>query len=82
MTQAGQKLDAGVAVGRLDADPALIVAHRQRRAKPDPAIGAAGVEAERGQPLLDFLDFGKRREGSLPGNFCTNGAPPTQRSPR
>src|SRR5579863_7497846 len=36
LAQAGQELDAGVTVGRLDAGPALIVAHRQCGAKPDP----------------------------------------------
>jgi hypothetical protein len=48
LTQAGKELDPGIAVGRLKADLKLIVAHGDRGAGADTAVGAACVEAERG----------------------------------
>ena len=55
-----KSLSPGIAVGRLHADLALKIADRTHGVVADPAIGPAGIEAERSEPLLDFLDFGKR----------------------
>ena len=35
----------------------------------DAAVGAAGIEAERGQALLDFLHFGERRRALAAGEW-------------
>src|SRR6185437_562118 len=59
--QAGEKSHSGIAVGRLHADFALVGLHGQHGLGADAAIGAAGVEAERGQTALDFFDVGQGR---------------------
>src|SRR5580700_5231305 len=61
LTQPAEKPGAGIAVGRLDAGFALIIAHRERRRAANAAVGATGIEAERGEPVLDLLQFEKRR---------------------
>src|SRR3954470_17231783 len=60
LTQPRQELHAGIAVGRLHAHFALEIAHRDHGVVADPPVGPAGVEAERGEALLYFLDFGQR----------------------
>jgi len=59
LTQTGEELHAGIAIGRLDAEFALVIEHGKARRVADPAIGAAGVEAERGKTALKFLDLGQ-----------------------
>ena len=59
MTQTGEELHAGIAIGWLDAEFALVIEHGKARRVADPAIGAAGVEAERGKAALKFLDLGE-----------------------
>ena len=59
MTQTGEKLHAGIAIGRLDAEFALVTEHGKARRIADAAIGAAGVEAERGKAALKFLNLGE-----------------------
>ena len=82
MTQTGGELHAGIAIGWLDAEFALVIEHGKARRVADPAIGAAGVEAERGKAALKFLDLGEVGGGSLSGNCWTKGGRPTHRSPR
>src|SRR3954470_9659061 len=82
LTQPRQELHAGIAVGRLHAHFALEIAHCDHGVVADPPVGAAGVEAERGQALLNFLDFRQGGVRSPPGKGCTNGPAPTMRSPR
>src|SRR5262245_65202299 len=60
LAQPREKLHAGITVGRLHADFALEIAHGNHGVVADAPIGAAGVETERGQALLDFLHFGER----------------------
>jgi len=60
LAQPGEKVDAGIAVGRRHACLKLIIAHRDRRAIADAAIGATGIESERGEPALDFLNLCQR----------------------
>src|SRR5262249_15152870 len=45
-------------VGWLNAELALVILHGDGGGVADAAIGAAGVEAKRGKPALDLLDFG------------------------
>ena len=59
MTQTGEELHARIAIGRLDAEFALVIEHGKARRIADSAIGAAGVEAERGKAALKFLDLGE-----------------------
>src|SRR5208282_313053 len=61
LAQPGEQAHSGIAVGRLHADLALEILHREHGVVTDAAVGAAGVVAERGEPALDFLDFGQRR---------------------
>src|SRR5262245_9205058 len=61
LTQARQKRHAGIAVGGLHADLALEILRRLHGVVADAPVDAAGIETERGEPLLDFLDFGERR---------------------
>ena len=65
LTQARQKLQASIAIGGLHADLALKVADREHGVVADPAIGATGVETERGEALLDFLHLGERGRALL-----------------
>ena len=44
-------------------------AHRLHGVGADAAVGAVGVEAERGEPALDFLDLGQRRRALAAGEF-------------
>src|SRR5271166_3719037 len=60
LTQPRQKLQAGIAVGRLHADLALKVANREHGVVAHAAVGAAGVEAKIGEALLNFLYLGQR----------------------
>src|SRR6185295_4686260 len=57
-TQPRQHFEPGIAVGGLDPDLLLIGAHRLHGVGADAAIGAAGVVARFGQPLLQFLQLG------------------------
>src|SRR5215831_5541170 len=67
LAQPRQELHAGIAVGRLHADFALEIAYCNHRVVADPPVGAAGVEAKRGQALLDFLHFRERRRALAAG---------------
>src|ERR1700722_8272167 len=60
LTQPGEKSHSRIAVGRRNSALALKVLHRNHGRGADAAIGAAGIEAERGEMLLDFLDFRQR----------------------
>ena len=68
LAQPCQQPHAGIAV-RLQADLALVVADGGHRAGADAAVGALGVEAERGQAALDLLDLGQRRRPFAAGEF-------------
>src|SRR4029079_9338158 len=61
LAQAGEQLDAGVAVGRLHADFALKVLHREHRVVADAAVDPARIEAERSEALLNLLQLGQGR---------------------
>src|SRR5262247_3492298 len=67
LAQPRQKLHAGITVGRLHADFALEIAHGNHGVVADAPIGAAGVEAEVSQALLDFLHLGERRRALTAG---------------
>jgi len=43
LTQTGEELDAGIAIGWLDAEFALVIEHGKARRLADPAIGAPPV---------------------------------------
>src|SRR4029079_15072060 len=61
LPQAGEQLNAGVAVGRLHADLALKVLHRKQGVVADAAVDPAGIEAERREALLNLLQLGQSR---------------------
>ena len=75
-------LNSCIAVGRIHADLALIVADGKHGVVADAAVGAAGIEAELGQAALNFLDFGERRRALAAGKALHNGLTAVQRSPR
>src|SRR3972149_1192484 len=60
LAQPGKHGEPGVAVGRTHADGALERPHGLIGGAPHAAIGATGVEAERGQPALNLLHLGER----------------------
>jgi hypothetical protein len=73
LTQTGEELHAGIAIGWLDAEFALVIEHGKARRVADPAIGAAGVEAERGKAALKFLDLGEGRRRLAVGKLLDEG---------
>src|SRR5262245_14757842 len=64
LTQAGEDLQPGVAVGWRDADLALKILHRQHGGVADAPVSAASVEAGSRKTLLDLLDF-RQGEGAF-----------------
>src|SRR5215471_593900 len=62
LTQPGQHLEAGIAVGGRLADFSLKVAHRTLGVAANPAVAAVGVETERGEAALQFLHLHKRHK--------------------
>src|SRR5438105_7472183 len=75
LPQASEQPQPRIAIRRFDAEFALVIAHRNGRGIADAAIGAAGVEAERGEPALDFLDLGKRRRRLAAGKLLNKRRP-------
>jgi hypothetical protein len=73
LTQTGEELHTGIAIGRLDAEFALVIEHGKARRVADPAIGAAGVEAERSKAALKFLDLGEGRRRLAVGKLLDEG---------
>src|SRR5216684_7599164 len=69
LPQPGQHLEPRIAVGGLEAHLALERAYRDHGVAADPAVGAAGVEAERGQAPLNLLQFLERRGTLAAGKF-------------
>ena len=61
LTQPGEQRHARIAVGGLHADFALEIPHGDHRIVADAAVGATGIETERGETLLDLLQLGERR---------------------
>src|SRR5215813_13459644 len=62
LTQPGQDLEAGIAVGGSQADFLLEIPHRALGVAADPAIAPVGVEAEPGEAELQFLHLAKRHQ--------------------
>jgi hypothetical protein len=58
LAQTREQFYAGIAVGWLNAQLALVILHGDGGGVADAAIGAAGVEAKRSKPALDLLDLG------------------------
>src|ERR1700693_1709580 len=69
LPQPGQHLEPRVTVGGLEPRLALERAHRHHRVPADPAVAAAGVEAERGQTPLNLLQFLERGRALATGKF-------------
>src|SRR5712691_747782 len=60
LTQPGQDLETGIAVGGRNANFSLKVPHRPLSVAADAAVAAVGIEAERGEAALQFLNLGQR----------------------
>jgi hypothetical protein len=82
LTQPCQDLETGIAVSGQNANFSLEVAHRALGVAPDPAVGAVGVKAERGEAALKLLDVGERRGALAAGEGRSNSPPLRMRSAR
>src|SRR5713101_4984460 len=69
LAQPRQHLESRIAVGGLEPGLALECLHRDHRVAADPAVGAAGIEAERGQTPLNLLQFLERWGALAAGKF-------------
>src|SRR6266568_9349171 len=69
LAQPRQHLQPCIAIGGLEPGLALECLHRDHRVAADPAVGAAGIEAERGQAPLNLLQFLERRGALAAGKF-------------
>src|SRR6266404_5385621 len=62
LTQPGQDLETGIAVGGSHADFSLEITHGALGVATDPAVAAVGVEAELGEAELQFLHLRERHQ--------------------
>src|SRR5258706_8356455 len=62
LTQPGQDLETGIAVGGSHADFSLEITHGALGVATDPAVAAVGVEAELGEAVLQFLHLRERHQ--------------------
>ncbi len=69
LAQPGQHLDSGIAIGGSNANFPLVIPHRALGFVAETAVAAVGIESERGEAALHFLNFGEREAALAAGKL-------------